>query len=428
VLILYGAGLVCAVGAFGSLFLQARHAALFIVAVLIAGAVGVRRLRYDEFALIRRGTMLRVYESPVINTSMFVVFADLAMSGFAAYLALGLKLDTWNPGQTDQALVDLIAVFAPLTALFFWYTGMYRGSWRVAGVADLAKAGGAAAAVAVAGAVVHPLVSSFSQPVSVFLIYGLVSVILVTGSRASYVVLRTSQRRVSHQGRPVLVYGAGKHGIAATQELFENPAAGLKPIGFVDDAPGKTGKLVNGLPVLGRSYELDALITTHRVKAVVIASPAVPPDCHIRIVHASQRLGINLFRMQVQLERLVDEATGAAEGQTPPLAAAGATAATPAPGGSSPSVASVLESEPCARCGGRNVRRSRVKGIYERFRRLHTPARPFRCDDCAWRGWLLPLEHAMAIDEIVEADLHPLDAAFSSLSTLGDGSRASDRR
>ena len=38
VLILYGAGLVCAVGAFGSMFLQARHAALFIVAVLVAGA------------------------------------------------------------------------------------------------------------------------------------------------------------------------------------------------------------------------------------------------------------------------------------------------------------------------------------------------------------------------------------------------------
>jgi hypothetical protein len=39
VLILYGAGVLCAAGAFASLFLQARYAALFIVAVLIAGAV-----------------------------------------------------------------------------------------------------------------------------------------------------------------------------------------------------------------------------------------------------------------------------------------------------------------------------------------------------------------------------------------------------
>ena len=53
--------------------------------------------------------------------------------------------------------MDLVAVFAPLTALVFWYTGMYRGSWRVAGVADLARACGAAVAVTVAGAIVHPL-------------------------------------------------------------------------------------------------------------------------------------------------------------------------------------------------------------------------------------------------------------------------------
>ena len=415
VLILYGAGFVCAVGAFGSLFLQTRHAALFIAAVLIAGAVGVRRLQYDEFALIRRGTMLRVYESPVVKTSMFVVFADLAMSGVAAYLALGLKLDVWNPAETGQALMDLVAVFAPLTALCFWYTGMYRGSWRVAGVADLARAGGAAGAVALAGAVVHPLVSSVPQPVSVFLIYGLVAVILVTGSRASYVVLRTSQRRASHRGNPVLVYGAGKHGIAAVQELFENPATGLKPIGFIDDAPGKTGKLVNGLPVLGRSYEIETLITAHGARAVVVASPAVPPDCHIRIVQASQRLGIHLFRMHVQLDQLVEGAPSAADRDRAP---------NPAP----PNVVPVLESEPCARCGGRNVRRSRATGIYERFRKLHTPARPFRCDDCGWRGWLMPLEHATAIDEIAEADLRPLDAAFTSLSPVGESSPASDGR
>jgi len=427
VLILYGAGLVCAVGAFGSLFLQARHAALFIVAILVAGAVGVRRLGYDEFAVVRRGAVLRVYESPVVNTSMFVVFADLAMSGLAAYVALGLKLDSWNPRETGQALVDLIAVFAPLTALVFWYTGMYRGSWRVAGVADLARAGGAAAAVTVAGAVLHPLLSSAPQPIPVFVIYGLVTLVMATASRASYVVLRTSQRRASHQGSPVLVYGAGKHGIAAIQELFENPATGLKPIGFVDDDPARTGKLVNGLPVLGRSYELEALIVAHSVKAVIIASPMVPSDCHIRIAHASDRLGIKLFRMHVQLELLLEE-TVVVAAREPASAAAATAGAAAALAASVPSVASALESEPCVGCGGRNVRRSRAKGVYERFRKLHTPARPFRCDDCGWRGWLVPLEHSMAIDEIVEADLRPLDAAFSSLSPLGESGRGSDGR
>jgi hypothetical protein len=413
VLILYGAGLACAVGAFGSLFLQARHAALFIVAVLVAGAVGVRRLGYDEFDVIRRGTVLRVYDSPVVNTSMFVVFGDLAMSAFAAYLALGLKLDAWNLDETGAALVDLTAVFAPLTALAFWYTGMYRDSWRVAGVADLAKAGGTAAAVTLAGALLHPLVSPAPQPGSVFLIYGLVTVVLVTVSRAAHVVLRTSQRRSSHQGISAVVCGAGKHGIVATQELFENPLLGLKPIGFVDDDPAMTGRLVNGLPVLGRSFELESLITAHGIKAVVIAAPG-PADCHTRIVNASGRLGIGLFRLHVRLDQLLEGAVGIVQREPVPTPAAAAS--------------SLPDAEPCADCGGRNVHRSRARGAYERFRKLHTPARPFRCDDCGWRGWLLPLEHGMASDEIVETDLRSLDAAFSALTPLGDGSRGSDGR
>jgi UDP-GlcNAc:undecaprenyl-phosphate GlcNAc-1-phosphate transferase len=418
VLILYAAGLVCAVAAFGSLFLQARHAALFIAAVVIAGIVGVQRLGYDEFAFIRRGTVLRIYESPVFNTSMFVVFADLALSVFASYLALALKLDVWTIGGTGEALRDLVAVSAPLTALVFWYTGMYRGSWRLAGVADLARAGGATVAVALAAVIVHPLLSPAALPPSVFLIYGLVSVVLVTASRASYVVLRTSQRRSSHPGMPALVYGVGKHGIAASQELFENPAAGLKPIGFVDDDPGKIGKIVNGLPVLGRSYELESLITAHGVKALVMSSSSLSSDCHDRIVHASSRRGIGLFRMYVQLDRILEAPAEAVSRDAAPAVAAVAAV----------HAASLFESEPCVKCGSRNVHRTRVRSMYERFRKLHTPARPFHCDDCGWRGWLVPLERAASVDEIVESDLRSLDVAFSSLAPGGERGTGGENR
>jgi FlaA1/EpsC-like NDP-sugar epimerase len=305
-------------------------------------------------------------------------------------------------------LVDLVAVFAPLTALTFWCTGMYRGSWRVAGVADLAKAGGAALAVTVLGAALYPLLSFTTQPASVFLIYGLVAVVLMIASRASYVVLRSSQRRASHQGAPALVYGAGKHGIAAAQELFENRAAGLKPIAFVDDDHEKTGRLVNGLPVLGRSYDLESLITSHGVKAIVIAVP-VSAECHGRIVNASGRFGIGVFRMSVQLEQLLEHTV-----DLPQFVAREASIA------EASSVVPVLESEPCAKCGGRNVHRSHARGIYERLRKAHTPARPFRCEDCGWRGWLLPVVDATPLSDVAESDLRLLDVAFSSLAPVGD--------
>jgi UDP-GlcNAc:undecaprenyl-phosphate GlcNAc-1-phosphate transferase len=430
VLILYGAGLVCAVGAFLSLFLQMRHAALFILAVLVAGAVGVRRLGYDEFAFIRRGSVLRVYESPVVNTSMFVVFADLAMSAIAAYLAIGLKLDDWNLRGIVETLVDLVALFAPLTALVFWYTGMYRGSWRVADVADLARACGAAIAVTVIGAVVYPLLAPAPLSPSLFLIYGLVTTVLVVSSRASYVVLRRSQRRASHQGIPVLLYGAGKHGIAAVHDLFENQAPGLKPVGFVDDDPDRIGKLFSGLPVLGPSHDLESLSAAHAVKAVVVTSPSVSAESEGRIASACGRLGIGLFRMQMRLERLleVEEPADGRREAVPLIVAPPATPPDPAIIAAAPLALVTLESEPCGRCGSRNLHRSRAKGVYERFRKVHTPARLFRCDDCGWRGWLLPLDRGTPFDEIGKTDLRSLDAAFPPLAALGEGVRGSDGR
>ena len=233
----------------------------------------------------------------------------------------------------------------------------------------------------------------------------------------------------------MLVYGAGTQGIAAARELFENPGTGLRPIGFVDDDPARTGQLVNGLPVLGRSYELDSLVATHGVKAMLVASSVVPPECQTQIATRVATPGYRAVS-DARAARTAARGGGARRrgesqrrcrrrppARRVPVATLSAVPRVPA-----------LESEPCGKCGGRNVRRSRAKGIYERFRKLHTPARLFRCDDCGWRGWLLPLEHAMPFDDIietdepVETDLCSLNTTFPPLAASAHGSHAGDAR
>ena len=388
VLVLYCAGAALAAAAFGSMFLKAQDAALVIVALLVAGFVGVHRLGYDEFAFIRRGTVLRVYDTAVVHRSMFVVFVDLAISAMAAYVALGLKLDAWSLNETGAMFADLTVTFAPVTALIFWYTGMYRGGWRVASVTDLAHACGAALAVTVVGAVAHQFLSATPQPLAVFLIYGLVSVVLVTVSRGSYVVLLNSQQRASNQGAPVLLYGAGRHGVAAASELFDDPDSGLRPIGFIDEDPTQKGRRVRGLPVLGTPRDLDKLVPQHGVKAVLLTMPHIEDARLAETAGACERLGIQLMRLRVLLDQLVDESR--------PIPAPAIPAPVPVP----MRVEQVMESEPCARCGSRNVHRSKVRGAYERFKKVHTPTRPFRCHDCDWRGWRLPLERLTPLGDL----------------------------
>lgn len=389
VLILYGAGMVFAGAAFVSIFLKVREAALFIVALVLAGLVGLNRLGYDEFAFIRRGTVLKVYETPVVKRSMFVVFVDIALVVFAAYAAVGLKSDVWALSEIHQNLFDLAGTFAPLTVIVFWKSGMYRGSWRLAGIPDLFRACSAAATVAILGLIGHGLWSPTGQPWTVFLIYGLVSTILVAASRASYVLLRDSQRRASTDGTPVVVYGAGKNGIAAVNELFDNPEGGLRPVGFIDDDLRTHGKVVAGLPVFGGTHSLAEILRSSAASGVVIATAAIREDRLAAVADTCARAEAKLYRMYLQFERLSKDMPVGLERLSP---SADSAAPLPRPlAAAADPVLALLDAQTCGACGGSNVHRSRSRNFFERFRRARSTKRLYRCHDCGWRGWLEPL-------------------------------------
>lgn len=309
VLILYGTGITFAVAAIISIFLTARQAAMFVVALTFAGFVGMHRLGYDEFAFLRRGTILSAYERPVVKRAMFAVFADIALIAAAAYVAIGLKLDVWNPIAARSAVFDLAGTVAPLTVLIFWKTGMYRGSWTLAGVDDLVRACGSAITVTILSVFVHAIVSPETQPWTLFLIYGFVSTVFLAGSRASYVVLRNSHKRSRLEGIPVVIYGAGSRGVAAAREMFDGPSTRLRPIGFIDDNAEKLAKLIHGLPVLGGVDDIERIGASRSLGAILIAIPELSNDRMQRATKACDRLGIDLFRLQVNFERLVERSS-----------------------------------------------------------------------------------------------------------------------
>jgi UDP-GlcNAc:undecaprenyl-phosphate GlcNAc-1-phosphate transferase len=190
VLLLYGAGVFLAGAAVLSVFLNAREAGFFVVALVLAAFVGVHRLGYDEFALSKRGTVLKVSEMPVVKRGMFVVFVDIVLAVVTAYLAVGLKAGQWSILLVLQSVTELATTFAPVTVLVFWWSGMYRGSWRVAGIQDLTRACTAVAIVTVLGTTLVQLLSWAEYPFSLFVIYGIVSLMLTVSLRASYVISR----------------------------------------------------------------------------------------------------------------------------------------------------------------------------------------------------------------------------------------------
>jgi UDP-GlcNAc:undecaprenyl-phosphate GlcNAc-1-phosphate transferase len=415
VLILYGAGFLLAAAAFVSVFLNTRHAGQFVVALILAVAVGVHRLGYDEFAFVRRGTVLRMYDFPVVKRGMFVVFVDIFLAAVSAYLAVGLKSDRWNLSVGGHAVMELATTFAPVTALTFWWTGMYRGGWKAAGLQDLTRCVKSVLIATAIGAALVRIQTGDEHPISLLVVYGLLSLLMTASLRVSYVVLEGMRRRASHDGQPVLVYGAGARGVSAVRELFQNEEAGLRPIGFIDDDARMRGKLVTGLPVFGTGRDLGDIVRAHGAGAVLIAT-TLPEERVKRAAETCAGLGVGIFQMNVTVERL-----GPA-----PLEKAGRSLA-PAPAGlvSAPVVPTLRlgSCHSCPSCSAPSLHRSKSRNLYERFRKSHSTDRLFRCHQCGWRGWLRPIDVLLnpIAEQAAEIDLTTVDAAMPEPLTTRRG-------
>jgi FlaA1/EpsC-like NDP-sugar epimerase len=94
--------------------------------------------------------------------------------------------------------------------------------------------------------------------------------------------------------RRTLIAGAGEAGQMTLNELRAHPRLGLVPLGFIDDAPAKQGRDVDGLPVLGPRQALGELVREHEIDLVVIAMPSAPGEVVRDIVTRCKQAGVEV--------------------------------------------------------------------------------------------------------------------------------------
>jgi exopolysaccharide biosynthesis polyprenyl glycosylphosphotransferase len=93
-------------------------------------------------------------------------------------------------------------------------------------------------------------------------------------------------------GGNTLIVGAGHVGHLAASRLLDEPALGMRPIGFLDKEPLA---LDGTLPVLGASYDLEQVVRDHDVEHLLIAFSTAPPHVLLDMVRRSWALGVNVM-------------------------------------------------------------------------------------------------------------------------------------
>jgi FlaA1/EpsC-like NDP-sugar epimerase len=196
------------------------------------------------------------------------------------YLAYELRFDFALPAEFQSERLRLLPYAVAVKFLGLVLLRQMGSMLRYFSIPDLVRV---ATAMALSSALlIAPRLwgqPNYVFPRGVLLIDLLLSVV---GLCAFRIALRVYQERLTlaQTGRTgnmeeIVIVGAGDTGATLAKELLTKPARGLKPVAFLDDDPAKRGRLVHGIPVLGRPEDL-AGAKLPPVRTVVMAMPSAP--------------------------------------------------------------------------------------------------------------------------------------------------------
>jgi FlaA1/EpsC-like NDP-sugar epimerase len=237
----------------------------------------------------------------------FLAFAHDVCAAALAWVAmywLRFNLDLKEPYLAD--MWRTLAWILPLQAVLFLALGLYRGLWRFASTADLQRIVLAAGL----GSVLVPVVLVMLQlqavvPRSVLILYPIVLIFLMAGSRFAYRVWKEHRlySPLEALGEPVLIAGAGDAGVRLAKDLTRSRQ--WRVVGLLDDDPVKQGRLLRNIRILGPLSELSKWTDRFGVRKVIIALPSANHVVRRRVAELCAAAGVEALTVP-SYEDLID--------------------------------------------------------------------------------------------------------------------------
>ncbi len=289
--------LAAAVGGTSLLYSAVDDAELTLVGVLVtftllvqlAGGLVTLEEAPDPGSVSLRQVLQRQWPRALEVVGDFV----LITGAFAA--AYVLRFDGLGTHASRELFIKALPVVLASRYALFLLLGLYSSIWRYVGARDAVRI---VIAVAVSEGVAVALIaisdqtafSSFSR--SVFAIDAVLCTLVIGASRfGGRAIAETMPLWRRRQGwRRTLVVGAGRGGRSLVRELHETP--GEKVVGLVDDDRRLARRRIHGVPVLGATVELPAILARMRPDAVAVTIPDAPRSRLEPVVDACEQAGV----------------------------------------------------------------------------------------------------------------------------------------
>jgi len=237
---------------------------------------------------------------------IFEVLLDLVLIILAYWSSYAIKFGPFSASPQWKLFIRSIPIVLFVKMSAFLVMGVYRGLWKYTSIDDLIVFAKAVMLSSIATVIIILFTlrfEGFSR--AVFVIDGVLMFFFLAGSRMAFRLFRQVLPAGGNpNGRRVLIYGAGDGGELLLRELMNNRDLALSPIGFLDDDPSKSGKLIHGFRVFGGNGDLGSVCDQQQVDEVVISSLKMTDARVEEVVRCCAEREIVVKRMRITMETL----------------------------------------------------------------------------------------------------------------------------
>ncbi len=204
---------------------------------------------------------------------------DIVMVVLAYYGALWIRLDFSLREMTFfHHLTSLVPVIVGAYFVAFKFAQVDKTLWSSPSVDEALRVSLASVFGFIVVFVICEFVTEIHLPYSVHFIALMMIVLSLVLTRFSYRIYRlltTLSSQNTDSSKRTLIVGAGEAGTMLLKEILQNRKYNNKVVGFLDDSDYKLGKLVMGVPVLGKTADVEWLAIKEKVDVIYIAMPSV---------------------------------------------------------------------------------------------------------------------------------------------------------
>ena len=219
---------------------------------------------------------------PGKHTPRWIILGiDLAICFSSVLLAYLLRFNFDIPPAEIKSFSYVIpfVLLVRLSGFLIWRT--YAGIIRYTGTRDAQRIFIAViygSTVFVAANIISYTIRQINIiPYSIIIIDFITTVFAMSAMRVMVKTLYLELSNTVRDRKNVIIYGAGDFGAIAKRTLDRDAGARYRVVAFVDDAPNKRGKLVEGIKIYGSGEEFLELLTAGNATHLILAISNISP-------------------------------------------------------------------------------------------------------------------------------------------------------